>query len=489
MQKKNIRSNKINKKGAFGVLFSLFIGMIALPIWVFALTSNRPHIDIFSADAESGFRTGASVEFKMKGGDLQDANLDAFLDYGDGQNYNFQLLGGASYVQKHAYANTGDYAAKLTLRDSASNQKSVKLNFTIYDKLIPQIKNFSFNEESYYTTNDRVYVNYEIDCLSGKADLFSAYLVWGDGTTDALEIACGPAVISHQYQTAETYDLGLKVKDLSSNLVASKTLTATVTGEDIVIGSHAPRASFFIKTAWPKVAEPVYFAENATDPDGRSDIQTWWWNFGDGMTVDELNPTHTFRQAGRFKVSLTVTDRNNQKDTFYLWLDVTEEEHEGLVRAYGTQNIYQLIGDQRHWIPNPVIFLDYGFHESDVKVISQSELNTYSRAKLVRVNGSSDIYYLTESWLKRRIPNMEIFESYGNQSDDVITISQKELNAYEENRLIKFDGNYQIYYLENGVKHWIKSAAVFNRRGFDWKKIAPINSVEFNAYVTGSVME
>ena len=84
---------------------------------------------------------------------------------------------------------------------------------------------------------------------------------------------------------------------------------------------------------------------------------------------------------------------------------------------------------------------------------------------------------------------MEVFQSYGNRIDDVITISQKELDWYETNHLIKFDNAYQVYYLNNGVKQWIKTYGALLRHGWAEIKIAPVNSVEFNAYLTGNVIE
>lgn len=44
-------------------------------------------------------------------------------------------------------------------------------------------------------------------------------------------------------------------------------------------------------------------------------IVTWLWNFGDGQTSNESNPSHTFSLAGSFDVSLTVTDDQGNSNT------------------------------------------------------------------------------------------------------------------------------------------------------------------------------
>lgn len=46
----------------------------------------------------------------------------------------------------------------------------------------------------------------------------------------------------------------------------------------------------------------VFTDDSSNDPD------TWLWNFGDGNTSDQQNPTHTYTNPGVYTVSLTVTN-------------------------------------------------------------------------------------------------------------------------------------------------------------------------------------
>jgi PKD repeat protein len=48
------------------------------------------------------------------------------------------------------------------------------------------------------------------------------------------------------------------------------------------------------------------FVDRSTDRDGS--VVSWQWNFGDGTTSTERNPSHTYSGPGRFDVLLMVTD-------------------------------------------------------------------------------------------------------------------------------------------------------------------------------------
>jgi PKD repeat protein/type 1 glutamine amidotransferase len=55
-----------------------------------------------------------------------------------------------------------------------------------------------------------------------------------------------------------------------------------------------------------ETGEPVAFTSGASDGDG--DTLTYAWDFGDGGTSTEANPTHTFAAVGDYGVKLIVTD-------------------------------------------------------------------------------------------------------------------------------------------------------------------------------------
>ncbi|MBC2605013.1 PKD domain-containing protein [Pelagicoccus albus] len=52
------------------------------------------------------------------------------------------------------------------------------------------------------------------------------------------------------------------------------------------------------------------------------DVESWSWDFGDGTTSSEQNPTHVYEEAGYFVVTLTVSDGQEESTYSRVW-DVT----------------------------------------------------------------------------------------------------------------------------------------------------------------------
>jgi PKD repeat protein len=103
---------------------------------------------------------------------------------------------------------------------------------------------------------------------------------------------------SFTFATPGTYDVRLTVAGPGGSDDETKTAYITVNPAPV-----APVASF---SATPtKGTSPLTVA--FTDASTGTGPLTYAWDFGDGMTSTEQNPSHTFTVAGRFTVKLTVT--------------------------------------------------------------------------------------------------------------------------------------------------------------------------------------
>jgi PKD repeat protein len=67
----------------------------------------------------------------------------------------------------------------------------------------------------------------------------------------------------------------------------------------------------------------VQFVGEWSDPD--DEVQSIFWNFGDGTTSSEASPQHTYTQGGRYTVELTVTDKKGAKTSTRVTFSLNQE--------------------------------------------------------------------------------------------------------------------------------------------------------------------
>jgi len=157
-----------------------------------------------------------------------------------------------------------------------------------------------------------------------------------------------------------------------------------------------------------------------------------------------------------------------------------------LVSVPNSQEIYALVNGQKHVFPSLAIFYDYGYTVDMVQPISQFQLDKYPRASLVKVQGSSTVYYLTEGGLVRPVVNTKkIFDFYGDRNEDIITISRKELNFYPTNQYVyQFSPlNRDVFQISGSGKRYLTPMAVI-RLGLRADQVAPVSKSELDSYKT-----
>ena len=109
---------------------------------------------------------------------------------------------------------------------------------------------------------------------------------------------------NHVYAADGTYTVILMVlEEDGSDDVKTKMNYITVT-------DTAPKADFSYSQDTAPLT--ISFTDQSTSYD---EIVSWFWDFGDGQTSTEQNPTHKFLDDGNFNVRLTVTDDDGSTDT------------------------------------------------------------------------------------------------------------------------------------------------------------------------------
>ncbi len=146
---------------------------------------------------------------------------------------------------------------------------------------------------------------------------------------------------------------------LFDSVTSSKEEEAMVTGvraKNPLIASAIPNI-----TSGEAPLEVIF--QGAVSSQGKS-IVTYFWDFKDGTTNNEVNPTHVFENPGVYLVEFTVTHKNGTKSTVNSTITVSEpanNEEEEVESSYPT---------------NAVFASSYGFDADDATEAFKDALNS-----------------------------------------------------------------------------------------------------------------
>jgi len=137
------------------------------------------------------------------------------------------------------------------------------------------------------------------------------------GSADDIDESYSTDVFNGEVATG---DWTLNVSDNASadtGTLNNWSMTLTAIGEVL---PAAPNAAFEFDNT---TGLSVPFTDASTD--SNDDIMSWAWNFGDGNTSAEQNPTHVYAEAGTYDVSLVVTDSGERSDEVMQSVTVASE--------------------------------------------------------------------------------------------------------------------------------------------------------------------
>ncbi len=138
---------------------------------------------------------------------------------------------------------------------------------------------------------------YRFTNLSSPGDTAITRWEWffGDGTTHV-----GPNRL-HTYTTPGIFTVTLEITDANGchDMMHSQMLTLSK-GPDITISANDAQ--------WCAAPHNVYFSSEISTDVGLGGTYQATWNFGDGATSTDNNPSHTYEQIGNYDVSLTAVD-------------------------------------------------------------------------------------------------------------------------------------------------------------------------------------
>jgi len=241
---------------------------------------SNVEVTISSADSTSGISV---TKYRIDNGVWQDYTAP-FPITDDGQHT----------VDYYAVDNAGNNASSETFSlkiDSANPPSLASLSGT--------------KEGDVYTTDVTVSIS-RTDSTSGIA--YTKYRTNG-GTWTTYN---SPFTLTED----GTYTVDYYSVDNAGNTESAKTVTFEI------LKNHPPTADFTYTPANPTRANFVHFSDKST-----GSIISRHWNFGDGSTSTDINPSHKYSDMGTFTVTLTVRGpAENDTDTKSKQITVSNAE-------------------------------------------------------------------------------------------------------------------------------------------------------------------
>ncbi len=186
----------------------------------------------------------------------------------------------------HAYEVAGTYAVALTVANDAGADTETKSAYVwVTPALMAPDAVFSFSPDSGAAP---LTVSFSDESTHEPT---SWSWDFGDGGTST-----DPSP-SHTYETPGHHAVALTV----ANAAGSDTETRLVVVTAVVPPPPPPEADFIGSPTEDPIPLTVYFADLSTN-----DPTTWSWDFGDGGTSSDPNPSHTYETIGTYTVTLAV---------------------------------------------------------------------------------------------------------------------------------------------------------------------------------------
>jgi PKD repeat protein len=271
-------------------------------------TTNRVPKADFRIDPRIG-EAPLTVNFTNRSYDADGDTMTSAWDFGDGST-------STETSPVHLFVSEGAYNVTLVVTDSkgAVSGPKTQLVTVMPDPPAPPPPPHNSAPRADFRADPTsgtapLTVRFSNASTDADGDAIASSWDFGDGSTS---IERSP---THLFTSAGTFTVTLMVTDARGASSTPRRENITVrpgAGEGPGIpppptgGDNAPRADFRADPASGTAPLSVHFTNRSSDLDG--DVLESSWDFGDGFTSSDANPTHLYTTAGEFTVTLTVTD-------------------------------------------------------------------------------------------------------------------------------------------------------------------------------------
>lgn len=265
--------------------------------------------------------TGAGANYyatAWNGAEIVYDFINGATDFADANNKNYEvIINSTIYNGTQIWKNTEGYAAFI----GNWSAKFPKANETTsYDDEAAEawyngnrIKNnltckFTISSSPYYVNQLTTFIESSND-IEGYITDYNWNFGDGNGTTSHI-----PINTTHIYSNPGTYKITYTViNNGNKNASSSKSIT---------VMDRNPVANFYLTTNKLVPRVPIGFRSSSYDPDKGDNITSYKWNFGDGSTSSGQSAQHTYSRDGKYRVTLTVTDKYGKASSKSIILSV-----------------------------------------------------------------------------------------------------------------------------------------------------------------------
>ena len=248
----------------------------------------------------------------------------------------------------HVYTNEGEYSAVLTVTDTDGATASAGITITVAANPAPTAV---LDVTGFAPASSKIPVAYDFDGSASTDDGSVVAYEWDFGDGSPVATVATP---SHTFTSAGSFVVTLTVTDNGGLTNSATTLVTT-------LPNPAPT---IVASADPQVGKGpltvTFNSDGTADEDGT--IVSYDWDFGDGNSSADANPTHTYA-VGSYVAELTVTDDdgNSTSTTFAI---------ESLANVLPVAVANATPGKANMKAPLPVAFSSAGSVDNDGAIVS-----------------------------------------------------------------------------------------------------------------------